>query len=76
MPKCDDLEPQHRCRSFTKAVLLPDNRTVRDPYAIVTRLVEAVCSGRAVTVRRTPRSPALIASERITGVRLEDAQRF
>ncbi len=64
-----DLEPQI-APVIQKAVLLPDNRTVRDPYAIVTRLVEAlVRQGGQV---RQAKVTGFDRTERITGVRFDD----
>jgi len=66
-----DLEPEI-AEVIQKAVLLPDNRTVRDPYAIVTRLTEAFAGhGGQVQHRRVT---GFERAERITGVTLEDGQ--
>lgn len=63
-----DLEPAI-APVIQKAILLPDNRTVRDPFALVTRLAEVfeakggmIRQGRLVDFTRT---------DKITGVRLE-----
>jgi len=63
------LEPAIDAR-ITKAVLLPDNRTVRDPFAIVTRLVERlVAAGGGI---KRAKVTGFERSGRITGVTLED----
>jgi D-amino-acid dehydrogenase len=66
-----DLEPE-LARVITKAVLLPDNRTLKDPFAFVSRLVEVVVGqgGRLARGKVT----GLVRADRVTGVRLEDGQ--
>ncbi|WP_420587512.1 NAD(P)/FAD-dependent oxidoreductase [Ruegeria sp.] len=66
-----DLEPEI-AEVIQKAVLLPDNRTVRDPYAIVTRLTEAFV-GQGGQVQHCMVT-GFERAERITGVTLEDGQ--
>ncbi|WP_298852204.1 FAD-binding oxidoreductase [uncultured Ruegeria sp.] len=63
-----DLEPEI-APNIQKAVLLPDNRTVRDPHALVTRLVEAfVALGGAI---QRAEVSGFARAECITGVRLK-----
>ncbi|CUH70219.1 D-amino acid dehydrogenase small subunit [Thalassovita autumnalis] len=64
----EDLEPSIDAL-ITKAVLLPDNRTVRDPFAIVTRLVERF-TGAGGTVENA-KVTGFERSDRISGVRFE-----
>jgi len=63
------LEPEITT-TIRKAVLLPDNRTVRDPYAIVEKLAE-VFEAKGGTILRAGVAGFEIAAS-ITGVRLED----
>lgn len=63
------LEPEITNR-ITKAVLLPDNRTVADPYKIVERLIERF-EGQGGRVLRADVT-GFERCERITGVRLGD----
>ncbi|MCB1332164.1 MAG: FAD-dependent oxidoreductase [Roseivivax sp.] len=53
-----------------KAVLLPDNRTVRDPFALVSRMAEAFAA-RGGTIRRAAVT-GFARAERVTGVTLDD----
>lgn len=70
-PALRALEPEITDR-ITKAVLLPNNRTVADPQAIVLKLVERF-EGLGGVVRRAEVS-AFERSDRITGVRLQDGE--
>ena len=56
--------------AIRKAVLLPDNRTLADPYLMVLRLVERLTSMGGRTRRNAV--VGFERSDRITGVRLED----
>jgi len=62
------LEPEIT-NQITKAVLLPDNRTVADPYKFVERLVE-LFKGRGGVLRQADVT-GFERGERITGVRLD-----
>ena len=64
----EDLEPGIGTQ-ITKAVLLPDNRTVRDPFAIVTRLGDRFKAAGG-TVERA-RVTGFERTNRISGVRFE-----
>jgi len=68
-----DLEPEI-ADVIQKAVLLPDNRTVRDPYAIVTRLTEAF-AGQGGEVLRG-KVTGFERADRITAVLLEDGRKI
>ncbi|NOD77557.1 MULTISPECIES: FAD-binding oxidoreductase [unclassified Ruegeria] len=68
-----DLEPEIS-PVIQKAVLLPDNRTVRDPYAFVTRLVEAFVSLGGQVQRG--KVTGFERAERVTNVRLEDGRQI
>lgn len=70
-PALRALEPEITDR-ITKAVLLPDNRTVADPQAIVLKLVERF-EGLGGTVRRAEVS-GFERSDRITGLRLRSGE--
>ena len=64
----EDLEPSIDAL-ITKAVLLPDNRTVRDPFAIVTRLVERFTAAGGTV--ENAKVTGFERSDRISGVRFE-----
>lgn len=66
-----DLEPE-LSPVIQKAVLLPDNRTLRDPFALVTRLAEAFVSRGGTILQR--KVTGFERADRITGVRLDDGQ--
>ncbi|QFT60767.1 D-amino acid dehydrogenase small subunit (plasmid) [Sulfitobacter sp. THAF37] len=66
-----DLEPE-LAPVIKKAVLLPDNRTLNDPYAFVSRLVEVVVGQGGNVVRG--KVTGLERANRVTGVRLDDGQ--
>jgi D-amino-acid dehydrogenase len=66
-----DLEPAI-APSITKAVLLPDNRTLADPYLLIERLVErfSAIGGQVVRGNVT----GFDRSDRINGLRLDDGR--
>ncbi|MCV2867445.1 FAD-binding oxidoreductase [Defluviimonas sp. WL0002] len=69
--KLRDLEPE-LAKGIEKAVLFPDNRSLRDPYAFVLKLVARFCSLGGI-VRRAE----VTGFERgagITGLRLADGE--
>ena len=66
-PAIRSLEPEIT-ESITKAVLLPDNRTVADPHKLVLRLTERF-EGLGGQMRRA-RVTGFERSERVNGVRL------
>ncbi len=68
---CDirDLEPEI-APGIGKAVLFPDNRSLRDPYAYVTRLADRF-EGLGGEIRRTAIT-GFTRSSRISGVQLDD----
>ena len=68
-PTIRALEPEIT-EDITKAVLLPDNRTVADPYKFVLRLIERF-EALGGHVRRA-NVTGFERSDRITGVRLEN----
>ena len=55
-----------------KAVLLPDNRTLRDPFRLVTRLAEAFATRGGTILQR--QVTGFERADRITGVRLGDGR--
>ena len=68
-----DLEPEI-APVIKKAVLLPDNRTLRDPHALVERLVQSVTERGGQVIRG--RVTGFDRAERIQGVRLDDGRRL
>ena len=66
-----DLEPAI-APGVKRAVLLPDNRTLRDPFALVTRLAEAFVQRGGVVHRASVTGVDRGAS--ITGVRLDTGE--
>lgn len=66
-----DLEPE-LAPNLEKAVLLPNNRTLKDPYTFVTRLVE-VMKGRGGTVVRG-KVVGFDRADRVKCVRLDDGR--
>ncbi len=66
-----ELEPSI-CDQIFKAALLPDNRTVQDPLAIVQALVEAIreLGGQVIKAGVT----GFETSDRITGVKLDNGK--
>lgn len=68
-----DLEPEI-APCIQRALLLPDNRTVADPYRIVTRLVERFTAAGGTVARGTV--AGFERADRVTAVRLDDGRRL